>query len=341
MADQISKPKLNRRQFLRYGGMTAAGVLVAACTQPAATPAPAAPTSAAAAAPTVIKNPSVAKNDFEAMYEQAAAPFRGKDITLRVPFGGEGFPILWDKKISPRFTELTGIKTQFESANYEQIYEKTFLDLGAKSGTYDLFDLNYTWFGQFMAANGLAPLEPWLSDAKMPKVDITGYIPALLETYGKWEGKLYGLPLIADAMIFPYNKVHFKDAGLDPEKPPKTWDEVYTYGKQLMKGERAGLRVDGRPADPGDVHLCRDLLRPGVQAVLPRRRHVGVREPRGRAGDGTHLREAAADCAGRGHDLGHPPGIGSGRTGKVLDGNPVAGHPGRAWSIPRRRLRAR
>ena len=41
MTEQISKTKLNRRQFLRYGGLTAAGVLVAACTQPAAAPAPA------------------------------------------------------------------------------------------------------------------------------------------------------------------------------------------------------------------------------------------------------------------------------------------------------------
>lgn len=247
MAEQISKTKLNRRQFLRYGGMTAAGVLVAACTQPAAAPAPApaAPTSAAVAAPTVIKNPSVAKNDFEAAYEAAAAPFRGKDITLRLPVGGEGFWTLWETKISPRFTELTGIKTQFESANYEQVYEKTFLDLGAKSGTYDVFDLNYTWFGQFIAADGLAVIEPWLSDPKMPKVDVTGYIPALLDTYGKWEGKLYGLPLISDAMIFPYNMTHFKDAGLDPEKPPTTWDEVYTYGKQLMTGDRAGFALMG------------------------------------------------------------------------------------------------
>ena len=243
MADEILKNNLNRRDFLRLGGVTAAGLLAAACVQPAA--APAQPAAAPTAAPVVAKNPSVAKNAFEAMYEEAAAPFRGKDITLRLPVGGEGFWILWDKKISPRFTELTGIKTQFESANYEQVYEKTFLDLGAKSGTYDLFDLNFTWFGQFMAAQGLAPLEPWLGDAKMPKVDISGYIPALLDTYGKWEGKLYGLPLIADAMIFPYNKAYFKDAGLDPEKPPKTWDEVHAYGKQLTKGDRYGFALMG------------------------------------------------------------------------------------------------
>ena len=269
MAEKTGKRNISRRDFLRMSSVTAAGLVAAACTTPApAAPAPTqapaapAPTQAPAAAPAPTSAPGatqapaptagpavvskgVAKNNFEAMYEEAAAPFKGKDITLRLPVGGEGFWILWDKKISPRFTELTGIKTQFESANYEQVYEKTFLDLGAKSGTYDLFDVNFTWFGQFMATNGLAPLEPYLTNPKMPKVDTSGYIPALLDTYGMWEGKLYGLPLIADAMIFPYNKAHFKDAGLDPEAPPKTWDEVYKFGKQLTKADRYGFALMG------------------------------------------------------------------------------------------------
>jgi multiple sugar transport system substrate-binding protein len=269
--EKSGKRSISRRDFLRIGGVTAAGLVAAACAAPAPAPAPAAPAAtlapataapapttapgatqapaataatAATAVPAVVSK-SVAKNDFEAMYEEAAAPFKGKDITLRMPVGGEGFWILWDKKIAPRFTELTGIKTQFESANYEQVYEKTFLDLGAKSGTYDVFDLNFTWFGQFMATDGLAPLQPYIDNPKMPKVDTAGYIPALLDTYGKWEGKLYGLPLIADAMIFPYNMQHFKDAGLDPNAPPKTWDDVYKFGKQLTKADRYGFALMG------------------------------------------------------------------------------------------------
>ena len=252
MAEKTGKRTLNRRDFLRLSSVTAAGLVAAACA-PAQAPAPAAqsgqapaPTSApaATAVPAVVSK-SVATNDFEAQYEEAAAPFRDKDITLRLPVGGEGFWILWQNKIAPRFTELTGIKTQFESANYEQVYEKTFLDLGAKSGTYDLFDVNFTWFGQFIATDGLAPLQPYLDNPNMPKVDTSGFIPALLDTYGMWEGTLYGLPLIADAMIFPYNKVHFTDAGLDPEAPPKTWDEVYEFGKKLTSGDRYGFALMG------------------------------------------------------------------------------------------------
>ena len=34
-------------------------------------------------------------------------------------------------------------------------------------------------------------------------------------------------------MAFIYNAKIFKDAGLDPEKPPATWDGVVPYSKQI------------------------------------------------------------------------------------------------------------
>ena len=44
-----------------------------------------------------------------------------------------------------------------------------------------------------------------------------------LATYG---GKLYGVPYSAEGSILLYNKDLFKKAGLDPEKPPTTWQEI-------------------------------------------------------------------------------------------------------------------
>ncbi len=34
-------------------------------------------------------------------------------------------------------------------------------------------------------------------------------------------------------MAFIWNAKIFKDAGLDPEKPPATWDDVVKYSKQI------------------------------------------------------------------------------------------------------------
>ena len=47
-------------------------------------------------------------------------------------------------------------------------------------------------------------------------------------------GKLYAAPLMASWTIMYYNSEMFKNAGLDPKKPPKTWDEMVAYGKKLQ-----------------------------------------------------------------------------------------------------------
>ena len=45
---------------------------------------------------------------------------------------------------------------------------------------------------------------------------------------GTWEdGHIYALPFAAEGSFLLYNKDLFEQAGLDPESPPTTWDEIY------------------------------------------------------------------------------------------------------------------
>ncbi len=46
-------------------------------------------------------------------------------------------------------------------------------------------------------------------------------------------GKIYGLPHTANGMGLMYNRRLFKEAGLDPDKPPQTWDEVRAYARHI------------------------------------------------------------------------------------------------------------
>ncbi len=48
-----------------------------------------------------------------------------------------------------------------------------------------------------------------------------------------WKGKTYGVPTNNETMALIWNAGLFKDAGLDPEKPPATWDEVVAFSKQI------------------------------------------------------------------------------------------------------------
>jgi sn-glycerol 3-phosphate transport system substrate-binding protein len=56
-------------------------------------------------------------------------------------------------------------------------------------------------------------------------------------TYG---GKVYGVPFQRSTPVMYYNKEAFAEAGLDPEKPPVTWDELTSVAQKLTKhdGER-------------------------------------------------------------------------------------------------------
>jgi multiple sugar transport system substrate-binding protein len=50
---------------------------------------------------------------------------------------------------------------------------------------------------------------------------------------GKYQDKLYALPFSAEASVLFYNKDLFKKAGLDPDKPPKTYDEVKAAAQKI------------------------------------------------------------------------------------------------------------
>jgi multiple sugar transport system substrate-binding protein len=50
---------------------------------------------------------------------------------------------------------------------------------------------------------------------------------------GIYQGKNYSLPFSAEGSVLLYNKGLFKQAGLDPEKPPTTWDEIYQDAKKI------------------------------------------------------------------------------------------------------------
>jgi multiple sugar transport system substrate-binding protein len=72
-----------------------------------------------------------------------------------------------------------------------------------------------------------------------------------------WNGKVYALPAIESGMenALLWNKQLFKEAGLDPEQPPKTLDELMTMAKKLTKLDSAGniaqLGFDTRDSSAG------------------------------------------------------------------------------------------
>jgi ABC-type glycerol-3-phosphate transport system substrate-binding protein len=57
--------------------------------------------------------------------------------------------------------------------------------------------------------------------------------PIVLDGVKDADGRIYGFPRQAYAMGLHYNRNLFEQAGLDPDSPPTTWDEIREYAKQI------------------------------------------------------------------------------------------------------------
>ena len=53
-------------------------------------------------------------------------------------------------------------------------------------------------------------------------------------------GKTWGVPFQRSTIVLYWNKELFKEAGLDPDKGPATWDEMVEFGKKLTKADASG-----------------------------------------------------------------------------------------------------
>ena len=69
--------------------------------------------------------------------------------------------------------------------------------------------------------------------------DANAYVPAVAGYYTAPNGQMLSFPFNSSTTVFHYNKDAFKAAGLDPEKPPKTWPEVaLAAGKLKASGHK-------------------------------------------------------------------------------------------------------
>ena len=66
-----------------------------------------------------------------------------------------------------------------------------------------------------------------------------GFYPAFMEN-SQTGGKTYGIPFQRSTPVLYWNKEAFKEAGLDPDTPPATWDEMVSFGKMLTKTDSSG-----------------------------------------------------------------------------------------------------
>ncbi len=112
----------------------------------------------------------------------------------------------------------------------------TFYQTQVVAGTApDIIDIQGGLWLEYASQGGLVDLTPYLERDK----DYTkGIYPEILKNW-VFEGKNYGVPFYISKTLLFYNKLMFKEAGLDG--PPQTFDQLMDYAYKMSKGEKSGL----------------------------------------------------------------------------------------------------
>ncbi|CAM3627895.1 ABC transporter substrate-binding protein [Saccharibacillus brassicae] len=105
------------------------------------------------------------------------------------------------------------------------------------SGTGPTMIQTYEIGSRFMIDSGaITPMQQFIDGESY---DVSKLEPNILGYY-TFDDRLYSMPFNTSNPILYYNKDAFKAAGLDPENPPKTYEEVEKAAKTLTQGGVTG-----------------------------------------------------------------------------------------------------
>lgn len=153
------------------------------------------------------------------------------------------------------FEKETGIKVKtYEMGNFNDLHDR-FATLFAAQDT--SFDVIMTWAG-WSAEFGQAG---WLQEIEESALPADLIRPALDAV--SWDGRVYGMPKFASVQTMFWNKDHFKEAGVEPDTAPQTWDDFVAAAKAVTTGSRYGYCCDMGNAAGAYQNFLRALLLAG------------------------------------------------------------------------------
>ena len=123
---------------------------------------------------------------------QAAAPYKGTQLNV-IFLDRPGYRAII--KLLPDFEKTTGIKVNYEIVPYENTRQKEVLNFNGQ-GDLSIALVDLVWIGEFAENGWIAPIDKFQNDASItdPNLNLKGFFPLLLDAFGSWGGKTYGLP---------------------------------------------------------------------------------------------------------------------------------------------------
>lgn len=159
------------------------------------------------------------------------------------------FPVPVDGKLAREMARLTKVYNDSQkevavTAVYTGSYDETKLKAQAaanagKPPAVVLMSANFVL--DLKLAGDVISLEPMLkAEGATRDKFLADFWPAV-HANAIVDGELYAIPYQNSTPLLYFNADHFKEAGLDPKKPPQTWAELVDAAKKLTKPDRMGF----------------------------------------------------------------------------------------------------
>lgn len=146
----------------------------------------------------------------------SADALAGQSITVLLP-SPQG------ANIAAEFEKDTGIHVDLQTLTWDDIRPKLVTALIAGTAPADVTEFDWSWTGQFSAADWYLPLDGLIDPATVSDIGVANIFTV--------NGKLLGIPYTNDFRVMLVNKKQFADAGIT--KMPTTLDELFEDAKQI------------------------------------------------------------------------------------------------------------
>ena len=142
--------------------------------------------------------------------------------------------------------------------------ESMFLMSMAGDTAPDVFYVNFRQYYNYIDQGFCRPLNDLIAadPASMARTH-----PSIMRVLKSYDGQVYAIPWFQVALGLYYRKDHFIEAGLDPNRPPRTWDDLQAYARKLSQSAsgRTGFAFSRGPG----YHWTNFVWQAGGDVVAP------------------------------------------------------------------------
>lgn len=180
-------------------------------------------------------------------------------VTSTIGDDGGGEPVsltfwhYWDglngeviAELAQRYADETGVTVEPVFFGYGDLLTKLLATAGGGERP-DMAIADLVWMPGLAESGTLVSLDEMISSAS---VDVDDFYEELLDI-NRYDGQLFGLPVSTNNLELFYNKDLFEAAGLDPDAPPTSWDELAQTSSACADAEsgRTGMELFTEPGE--------------------------------------------------------------------------------------------